>query len=157
MVTISWNADKSGYVLVYNLTDTYGRFCTDTLDIPLYGDTPSGDNVQIYVNDATWNNEEGIWNIEGYTDDYAITLANLTAVEEVDGTYTVAELDPENSYILDSELNQITLVSGSIEVYTEDGSVYVEGTVVGSDGVTYELYLEYENVQPPGEEVTIKA
>ena len=117
----------------------------------------SGNNVQIYVNDASWNNEEGIWNIVGYTDDYAITLANLTAVEEVDGTYTVADLDPENSYIMDSELNEITLESGSIEVYTEDGSVYVEGTVVGSDGVTYELYLAYENVQPTGVEVTIKA
>ena len=160
LVTISWNANHDGYVLVYNLTDTYGRFCTDTLDIPLYGDapTPSGDNVQINIDDATWDaDDQGYWLIYGQTDSYLVGLANLTAVEEVDGTYTVAELDPNYSYILDADNNKITLESGSIEIFTEDGSVYVEGTVVGSDGVTYELYLAYETVQPTGEEVTIKA
>ena len=159
LVTISWNANHDGYVLVYNLTDTYGRFCSDTLDIPLYGDTPtpSGDDVKIYVEDATWDaDDEGYWLIYGQTDSYFVGLANLSPVEEVDGTYTVADLDPDYSYIQDADNNQITLESGYIEVYTENGSVYVEGTVVGSDGVTYELYLAYETVQPTGE-VTIKA
>jgi len=160
-VSIAWNSDKSGYVLIYNLTDTYGRFCTDTLDIPLYGDTPtpSGDNVQIIVDDTSWyEDEDGYWLIGGYSSDsYYVSLSNLTPVEEIDGVYTAAELDPDYTVIYDPNFNEISIESGSVEVYTEDGSVYVEGTVVGSDGVTYDIYMAYEAVQPTGEEVTITA
>lgn len=87
----------------------------------------------------------GWWQIYGENDTYYITLSNNNEISEAPGTYNVADLDAEYSFIevLETE-KDIAFVDGSITLdIDEEGNVTVEGSLTGSDGNIYNIHLAF--------------
>ena len=96
---------------------------------------------------------EGWWELYGENDQFVIDLSNV-ATEEVPGTYTMDDLDPEYCYvgiINGEDTTYITFEDGSITLTrAENGDVTVSGTLVGDDDNNYVLNLSF--VAPQAEQ-----
>lgn len=96
---------------------------------------------------------KGWWQIQALSDKYYITLSNYYYIDQVAGTYTVADLDAEYSYIEESATEKkITLVEGSVTltVDAKTSAVIADGTFTGDDGNVYKLYIVYGTPSAPG-------
>lgn len=98
-------------------------------------------------NDATATS--GWWQIMGESDSYVFSLSNAGEIAQAAGTYTVADLDPDFSYISlygATDTVDVAFVDGSVTVaISEEGIVTVNGTLVGADGNNYIFNLTYKN------------
>lgn len=98
-------------------------------------------------NDATAT--DGWWQIMGESDSYVFSLSNAGKIAQAAGTYTVADLDPDFSYISlygATDTVDVAFVDGSVTVaISEEGIVTVNGTLVGADGNNYIFNLTYKN------------
>ncbi len=99
-----------------------------------------------------WTNavaEEGWWQIMGESDSYVFSLSNAGAIAEAAGTYTVADLDADYSYISiygEKDTTDVAFADGSVTVaVSAEGIVTVNGTLVGSDGNNYIFNLTYKD------------
>lgn len=116
-------------------------FVPQTIDI-----TVTQGNNMVKWTDAVA--DEGWWQIIAQNDDYYVTLSNGNTVTAASGTYEVADLDDDYSYIYDADDNQITLASGSVTITVNaDESVTAVGQFVGSDGNTYKVDLTFTEVE----------
>lgn len=92
---------------------------------------------------------EGWWQVMAQDENYYVTLSNGNEITAIAGTYQVADLDPDFSYItvLATE-EQVAFTEGFITVTVEDGGkkVTVIGTLTGEDENVYELNIVY--IQP---------
>lgn len=88
----------------------------------------------------------GWWQIQAETDEYYVTLSNLSA-EEAAGEYAWEDLDPDYCAIWyegASDLLAFTDGSCTVAVDETDGlKVTVEGSFVCVDGNTYNLHIEF--------------
>lgn len=91
----------------------------------------------------------GWWQIMGGSDSYGFSLSNAGEIAEAAGTYTVADLDPDYSYITlygATDTVDVAFVDGSVTVaISEEGIVTVNGTLVGDDGNNYIFNLTYKD------------
>lgn len=98
-------------------------------------------------NDATATS--GWWQIMGESDSYVFSLSNAGEIAQAAGTYTVADLDPDFSYISlygATDTVDVAFVDGSVTVaISEEGIVTVNGTLVGADGNNYIFNLTYKD------------
>lgn len=116
-------------------------FVPQTIDI-----TVTQGNNMVKWTDAVA--DKGWWQIIAQNDDYYVTLSNGNTVTAASGTYEVADLDDDYSYIYDADENKITLASGSVTITVNaDESVTAVGQFVGSDGNTYKVDLTFTEVE----------
>ena len=91
----------------------------------------------------------GWWQIMGESDSYAFSLSNAGTIAEAAGTYTVADLDADYSYISlygENDTTDVAFMDGSVTVaVSAEGIVTVNGTLVGSDGNNYIFNLTYKD------------
>lgn len=99
--------------------------------------------------EVDWNDQcadAGWWQIQAETDEYYVTLSNLSA-EEAAGEYAWEDLDPDYCAIWyegASDLLAFTDGSCTVAVDETDGlKVTVEGSFVCEDGNTYNLHIEF--------------
>ena len=110
----------------------------ETIEISLTSETANVD-----WKDATATS--GWWQMRAWNDDYFITLSNAGSLTQAAGTYTVADLDPDYSYILaynETDTVRVDFTEGSVEVTDNgEGTVSVAGTLTGSDGNAYVISI----------------
>ena len=99
--------------------------------------------------DVSWDDycaSQGWWQIQAETDEYYVTLSNLST-EEAAGEYAWEDLDPDYCGIWYEEAGGIlAFTDGSCTVAVDetDGlKVTVEGSFVCEDGNTYNLHIEF--------------
>ena len=95
---------------------------------------------------------EGWWQIYGANDQYEVSVSNVKT-EQAEGTYTIADLDPDYTYlgiINGADTTYVTFTDGSVtlSINAETGDVTVAGTLVGDDGNTYNLNLAFITPKP---------
>ena len=116
-----------------------------------------GEDVEITLNSLTnpgslmWTDAvdvEGWWQIMGAGESYDFSISNV-ATEQTAGVYTVADLDPDYSYISiygETDTVDVAFADGSVTVaVSEEGIVTVKGTLVGADGNNYIFDLTYKD------------
>jgi hypothetical protein len=96
--------------------------------------------------------EEGWWQIYGGNDQYVVSVSNVET-EQAEGTYTIADLDPDYTYlgiINGADTAYVSFTDGSVtlSINAETGDVTVAGTLVGDDGNTYKLNLVFTTPKP---------
>lgn len=101
---------------------------------------------------------DGWWQIYGSNEQYIVSISNLSTTQ-AEGTYTIEDLDPDYTYlsiINGIDTTDISFVDGSItlSVDAQTGAVTVAGTLVGNDGKSYNLNLQYI-VPTPQETVNV--
>lgn len=86
---------------------------------------------------------QGWWQLQAENDEYYVTLSNAGTVTAVPGTYQVADLDPEYSFIGIIKTETILeLKDGSVKVsVAADGTVTADGKFKASDENTYKLHI----------------
>ena len=115
----------------------------------------AGEKIEITISSLTtpgairWTDavaSQGWWQIWGQNDTYAFSLSNNYTTETA-GTYTVADLDPDYSYVEVIETEAaVSFVDGSVTVaVAEDGIVTVVGELTGDDGNIYAFNLTYKD------------
>ena len=104
-------------------------------------------SIEINISDnVKWTDnceQGGWWQIQAMDSTYYVTLSNSDSVTTAAGTYTVADLDAEFSFIevIETE-TKITLVEGEVTITPgNDGSIKAEGKFKGSDNNTYKIIL----------------
>ena len=120
----------------------------DTIDVTMSSLTAPGSLI--------WDDEvatDGWWQIMGGNDTCAFSLSNGNEITTAAGTYTVADLAADYSYITIVKANDtidVAFVEGSITVaVNEAGVVTVVGALLGNDGNVYKFNLTY--VDPKAE------
>lgn len=96
-----------------------------------------------YVAQAGW------WQFMAENDEYEISISNLSTTQAA-GTYTIADLDADYTYLLRvADSTEIHFVAGSF-VLTEgaDGSRTIEGVVTGDDDKIYSIKLVFRIPTP---------
>jgi hypothetical protein len=68
----------------------------------------------------------------------AISLATAT---DYNGTFNVADLFADNSFIMFTNGNMVSFVNGSITISTAAGVTTLQANVLGSDGVQYAITM----------------
>lgn len=101
---------------------------------------------------------DGWWQIYGSNEQYIVSISNVSTTQ-AEGTYTIEGLDPDYTYlsiINGTDTTDIFFVDGSItlSVDAQTGAVTVAGTLVGNDGKSYNLNLQYI-VPTPQETVNV--
>jgi len=101
---------------------------------------------------------EGWWQIYGGNDQYAVSVSNVKT-EQAEGTYTIADLDADYTFlgiINGADTTYVTFTDGSVtlSINAETGDVTVAGTLVGDDGNTYNLNLAFI-IPKPESSVTV--
>ena len=88
----------------------------------------------------------GWWQIIGEGETYSFSLSNVSTTE-VAGVYTIDNLDNDYSYVENNVTEEeIHFVDGSVTVaVAEDGTVTINGTLVGEDGNNYIFNLTYKD------------
>ena len=102
--------------------------------------------------------DEGWWQIMGENDKYVVSISNISTTQ-AEGTYTVADLDADFTYlgvINGTDTTEISFVDGSVtlSVDAQTGNVTVAGTLVGIDGNNYIFNLQFI-VPKPTETVNV--
>ena len=73
-------------------------------------------------------------------DDYGVAFVGLS--DQASGTYTLADLDTESSYVFIEATNTVvSLTDASLTVTVDGPTVTVSGTVTGNDGNTYAVTI----------------
>lgn len=106
------------------------------------------DTVKIVVKeDLEWTDAvaaEGWWQIMGENEGYVFSLSNVSTTE-VPGTYTVADLDYDYSYVKPKNgTSTIHFVSGQVEVAVVEEVVMIAGALIGDDNKVYAFDLVYD-------------
>lgn len=112
--------------------------------------------IEIKTDNVRWTDnceQAGWWLIEAMDSTYYVVLSNGPTVTAAAGTYKVADLDAEYSFIeVMATETTITLVEGEVTITPgNDGSIKAEGKFKGSDNNTYKLIL----TKIPGELPTV--
>ena len=98
-----------------------------------------------YVAAAGW------WQIYGDNEQYSVSISNV-ATTQAEGTYTIADLDLDYTYIgviNGTDTTYISFVDGSVTLsISAEGDVTVAGTLVGEDGNNYILNLVFVCPKP---------
>ena len=97
---------------------------------------------------------QGWWQIYGEGAEFGFSLSN-TDTDDPEGTYGIADLDPNWCYVVDlsNTADTITFSDGEVVVAIDaEGVVTVTGELLGSDGKTYAFDLTY---QDPTAETTV--
>ena len=149
-------ADVAGdYVFTYtyatqDVVVTY-PIVPDTIDVTMSSLTDPGSLI--------WDDEvatDGWWQIMGGNDTCAFSLSNGNEITTAAGTYTVADLDANYSYLTVVKANDtidVAFVDGSITVAVDEtGVVTVVGALLGNDGNVYKFNLTYAD---PKAETTV--
>ena len=112
-----------------------------------------GEEINITCNSATeWVRytdavaTSGWWQMQAEDETYYITLSNGGSITSAPGTYTVADLDADYSFIevLETE-TEIAFVDGSFTLAVDaEGVVTIVGALVGEDGNTYNINITYK-------------
>jgi hypothetical protein len=101
------------------------------------------ETAKVEWKDATAS--QGWWQIRAWDDNYYITLSNAGSLTQAAGTYTVAQLDADYSFILaydETDTIKVNFTEGSIEVADDGaGTVTVAGTLTGDDGNVYNIAI----------------
>jgi hypothetical protein len=96
---------------------------------------------------ADYTASQGWWQVidDDTNEKYSISLSNLSRTT-VDGTYTLTDLDLKYSYITrKSDKKRIAVTDANITATTNaDGSIDFIGTIVGSNGGTYNINIHYK-------------
>ena len=112
---------------------------------------PVADTVEVSLSEGLRYDDyvaaKGWWQIYGGDDKYVVSVSNISTTQ-AEGTYTVADLDADYTYlgvIEGKDTTFVAFVSGSVTLSTnaEAGSVTVEGTLIGNDNKAYHLNLLY--------------
>ena len=107
--------------------------------------------------DVSWDDhcaDAGWWQIQAETDEYYVTLSNLSS-NEAAGEYAWEDLDPAYCGIWYEEAgdNILAFTDGSCTVTVSEEAVLVVGTFTAEDGNTYNISITYEaTVYPEGGE-----
>jgi hypothetical protein len=107
--------------------------------------------------DIEWQDhcaDAGWWQIQAETDEYYVTLSNLSS-NEAAGEYAWEDLDPAYCGIWYEEAgdNILAFTDGSCTVTVSEEAVLVVGTFTAEDGNTYNISITYEaTVYPEGGE-----
>ena len=127
-----------------------GCYLTDIKSAPLL----PPDTITFVANYATdWTRytdataEEGWWQVQAEDSTYYITLSNAGSIASAPGTYSVADLDAEYSFIeiLETE-EDIAFVDGSFTLaVSAEGVVTVVGELLGDDDNTYKINITYKD------------
>ncbi len=101
---------------------------------------------------------DGWWQIYGNDEHFAVSISNVSTTQ-AEGIYTIDDLDPDYTYlsiINGTDTTDISFVDGSItlSVDAQTGNVTVAGTLVGDDGNSYNLNLQFI-VPTPQETVNV--
>lgn len=99
---------------------------------------------------------DGWWQIYGSDEQYSVSISNV-ATTQAEGTYTIADLDADYTYITAINSTDTThFVDGSVtlSIDAQTGKVTVAGTLVGDDGNNYIFNLQYI-VPTPQETVNV--
>ena len=120
----------------------------DTIDVTISSLTAPGSLI--------WDDEvatAGWWQIMGANETCEFSLSNGNTISTAAGTYTVADLDADYSYITVVKANDtidVAFVDGSITVaVNEAGVVTIVGALLGNDDNVYNFNLTY--VDPKAE------
>lgn len=100
-------------------------------------------NISDNVKWADYCEQAGWWQIQAMDSTYYVTLSNKDSIATAAGTYKVADLDAEYSFIeVIATETTITLVEGEVTITPgNDGSIKAEGKFKGSDNNTYKIIL----------------
>jgi len=136
-----------GKYKLYNTTHELNTGC-NLINIKHPGDAPQPETINIVItSEVDYTDavaDQGWWQFMAENDEYFITISNVYTTQAA-GTYAIADLDPDYSYITrKADSVDIAFVDGSF-VLTEgaDGSRMIEGTVTGDDSNTYYIKLVY--------------
>lgn len=136
-----------GKYKLYNTTHELNTGC-NLINIKHPGDAPQPETINIVITSEVDYTDavasQGWWQFMAENDEYFITISNVYTTQAA-GTYAIADLDPDYSYITrKADSVDIAFVDGSF-VLTEgaDGSRMIEGTVTGDDSNTYYIKLVY--------------
>lgn len=126
---------------------------------------PTGDTIAIEISSITtpgaviWTDavaEEGWWQIQAQNANYYVTLSNGNTITAAAGTYTVADLDADYSFIeimTETDTTDVAFADGSVTVAIDEaGVVTVVGALLAEDGNTYNFNLTYAD---PKAETTV--
>lgn len=98
-----------------------------------------------HVADAGW------WQLYGEDEHFVISVSNVETTQ-AEGTYTIADLDADWTYlgIIDgTDTTYVSFVDGSVNLsISAEGDVTVAGTLVGDDGNNYILNLVFVSPKP---------
>lgn len=106
----------------------------DTITIDIESEVQYTD----YVAAAGW------WQFMAENDEYEISISNVSTTQAA-GTYTIADLDADYSYVfIKADSVEVHFVDGSFVLTEgEGGSRTIEGTVTGDDGNIYNIKLVF--------------
>ena len=101
---------------------------------------------------------DGWWQIFGSDEHYAVSVSNVSTTQ-AEGTNTIADLDADYTYLAifnGTDTTEISFVDGSVtlSIDAQTGNVTVAGTLVGNDGKSYNLNLQFI-VPTPQETVNV--
>ena len=135
-------ADVAGdYIFTWTFADN--SLAITYPEAPVEGDTIVIDIEQAvqytdYVAQAGW------WQFMAENDVYSISISNISTTQAA-GTYTIADLDADYTYIeIKATETEIHFVDGSFVLTEgEDGSRTIEGVMTGDDDNIYNIKLVY--------------
>ena len=144
--------ENGAYTIEATATDANGDefILTYIKEAPVVYDEP----IVIVIAEGVKFNDQtataGWWQIWGANDDYSVSLSNGNTVTEATGTYTIADLDPDYSYVQNrTNGDKIGFTAGTVSLKTsKSGSVTAEGSLTGSDGNTYNIKLSFAPKAP---------
>lgn len=92
---------------------------------------------------------QGWWQFMAENDVYSISISNVSTTQAA-GTYTIADLDADYTYIeIKADSTEIHFVAGSFVLTEgEDGSRTIEGVVTGDDDNIYSIKLVFRIPTP---------
>ncbi len=135
-------ADVAGdYIFTWTFADN--SLAITYPEAPVVGDTIVID-IESEVQYTDYVAQAGWWQFMAENDVYSISISNISTTQAA-GTYTIADLDADYTYIeIKATETEIHFVDGSFVLTEgEDGSRTIEGVMTGDDGNIYNIKLVY--------------
>ena len=135
-------ADVAGdYIFTWTFADN--SLAITYPEAPVVGDTIVID-IESEVQYTDYVAQAGWWQFMAENDEYEISISNGYTTQAA-GTYTIADLDADYTYLLRlADSTEISFVAGSFVLTEgEDGSRTIEGVVTGDDEKIYSIKLVF--------------
>ena len=90
------------------------------------------------------------WRLEAEDDEYHVRIDVVLGITTIAGEYTFDDLDVDYTYVSDIETGtKVVFTDGSFTVTVEEGGVVIfNGSFIGNDFNTYNIYLRYAEPTP---------
>ena len=155
-------AQGDNYVIYHDYAGTVNVYCRPNYDgnedwyynclyVQKYDPQVIDINIQsgVIFHDYT-SSQNPWWRLEAENDEYHVRIDVVYGITTIAGEYTFEDLDVDYTYVSDIETGtKVVFTDGSFTVTVEEGGVVIfNGSFIGNDFNTYNIYLRYAEPTP---------